>query len=93
MATSQPEITLKDEILLRNCPTRLAFKLPNHQASIAILGQPGAEQLTSPGDLLFVYLGATQLIRAQSVLLSQGELKRLLTFIYQQMEINDVPLD
>lgn len=85
IATTDPEVTLLNETLIHNCPARIALQLPNARASVMVLNQSGAEQLSGHGDLLFAYQNAPKLIRAQGVYLSSNELKQLLTFIYQQI--------
>lgn len=53
LATQQATPDVLTDLLKANFPGRIAFRTANSLESRALLGHPGAERLTRPGDMLF----------------------------------------
>lgn len=64
LATQQPSRNIISGAIQTNLPCRVALTLTSHIESNMILGQKGAERLTSNGDLLYKDFGAPQRLQA-----------------------------
>lgn len=67
LATQRPSADVVTGLLKANIPTKMAFMTTNKVNSIVILDQPGAEELTGKGDMLFLDPAQKGLIRLQGL--------------------------
>ncbi|MBF0246213.1 MAG: hypothetical protein HQL31_13255 [Planctomycetes bacterium] len=74
LATQRPSVDVITGLIKANMPSRIAFKVTNRIDSRTILDQNGADQLLGKGDMLFLPPGRSSLIRAQGVMVSDGEI-------------------
>jgi hypothetical protein len=60
VATQSPDAQIIDTAMRNNFDARIAFRVPDHNASQTILGMSGAQKLSQKGECIFVY-GASAL--------------------------------
>lgn len=68
LATQRPSADVVTGLIKANIPTKIAFMATNKVNSQIILDQPGAEELTGRGDMLFYDPSASGLARLQGLL-------------------------
>ena len=76
LATQRPDSTVVPMLVRSNLPGKIALQVDSEQNSKLILDSPAAAYLLGKGDLIFKRGGA--LIRAQSPMVPQAELEKLL---------------
>ena len=67
-------------------PARIAFRCASRIESQEILGEAGAENLLSNGDMLYLPPGSIRLIRAQGPLVTDQEIQSVVGFIARQAQ-------
>lgn len=77
MATQRPSVDIVTGVLKANFPTRLAFKVASGADSRTILDMPGAEDLISRGDALFLSSDGS-FLRVHSAYISDAEINAML---------------
>ena len=93
ISTQRPDSGVLPGILLANCPTRIAFKTAERNASQLILGTDGAQDLLGLGDMLFIGPGGDEK-RIQGGYADVNETARIIervTSIYGDMKANALP--
>ena len=85
MATQRPDATTITGVIKANFPTRVSFQARSVIDSMTTLGEKGAEQLLSCGDMLFSEAGLTP-VRIHGAFISDPELKRIGDFLRSQGE-------
>ncbi len=96
VATQRPSVDIITGSIKANFPARIAFTVASLMDSRVILDSPGAETLLGKGDMLFLNPLTGQLERSQGVFVSDGEIRRIITWWQQQMgspESKSVPAD
>ena len=83
-ATQRPTANVITGTIKANFNARIAFKVMSSVDSKTILDQTGANRLIGRGDMLIVYPGATDLVRAQCALIETNEVDRVTKFIGNQ---------
>ncbi|CAN5535783.1 hypothetical protein BH09VER1_BH09VER1_23610 [soil metagenome] len=91
VATQTPRADVVTGIIKANIPSRVAFQVASGLDSRVILDQKGAEKLLGQGDLLYLPPASSQLVRAQGVLVTDDEIKRLVEFVVGQAKPNFEP--
>jgi len=86
LATQRPQATVVTGLIKANMPTRIGFRVAAKMDSRIILDQNGAETLLGQGDMLFLKLGASDLIRAQGTFVSEEEVKRIVKHLKEVAE-------
>jgi DNA segregation ATPase FtsK/SpoIIIE, S-DNA-T family len=80
VATQRPSVNVVTGVIKANIPARIAFQVASMQDSRVILDTPGAEKLLGKGDMLYEP-GSGKAVRAQSVLVLDKEIIRIVDFI------------
>lgn len=81
LSTQRPEAKVITGLIKANIPTRIALKVNTLIDSRVILDQSGAEKLLGYGDMLFLSGDSPKPIRIQSPFLTNGEVKKVVTYI------------
>ena len=89
VATQRPSTDVVTGMIKANFPARIAFQVATGVDSRVILDTSGAEELLGSGDMLFVDPAVRAPIRAQGVLISDGEIENVIDYwqqVYEQVE-------
>ena len=85
MATQRPDATTITGVIKANFPTRVSFQARSVIDSMTTLGEKGAEQLLSMGDMLFSEAGRVP-VRIHAAYISDEELTTIGDFLREQGE-------
>ena len=85
MATQRPDATTITGVIKANFPTRVSFQARSRIDSTTTLGEGGAEQLLSCGDMLFSEAGRVP-VRIHGAFIADDELNRIGDFLRAQGE-------
>ena len=85
MATQRPDATTITGVIKANFPTRISFQARSAIDSITTLGEKGAENLLSCGDMLFSEAGWVP-VRIHGAFISDQELTAVGDFLREQGE-------
>jgi S-DNA-T family DNA segregation ATPase FtsK/SpoIIIE len=80
VATQRPSTDVVTGLIKANFPARISFAVASSVDSRVILDTTGAESLLGRGDMLFLPPEAGSPLRAQSVMVSDEEIERAITF-------------
>jgi S-DNA-T family DNA segregation ATPase FtsK/SpoIIIE len=84
VATQTPRADVITGVIKANIPSRIAFQVASKIDSRVILDENGADRLLGQGDMLYLPPSASRLIRAQGVLVTDEEIRRLVDFVSAQ---------
>ena len=84
VATQTPRANVITGVIKANIPSRIAFQVASKIDSRVILDENGADRLLGQGDMLYLPPSASRLIRAQGVLVTDEEIRRLVEFVSAQ---------
>jgi S-DNA-T family DNA segregation ATPase FtsK/SpoIIIE len=84
VATQTPRADVVTGIIKANIPSRISFQVASGLDSRVILDQKGAEKLLGQGDMLYLPPGTSTLVRAQGVLVTDEEIRRLVGYVCSQ---------
>jgi S-DNA-T family DNA segregation ATPase FtsK/SpoIIIE len=84
IATQTPRADVITGVIKANVPCRIAFQVASPLDSRVILDENGAERLLGQGDLLYRPPGTSRLVRAQGVLVTDEEVRRIVEFCSAQ---------
>ena len=84
VATQTPRADVITGVIKANIPSRIAFQVASKIDSRVILDENGADRLLGQGDMLYLPPSASRLIRAQGVLVTDEEIRRLVEFVSGQ---------
>ena len=84
IATQTPRADVITGVIKANVPCRVAFQVASALDSRVILDENGAEKLLGQGDMLYRPPGTSRMVRAQGVLVTDEEVKRLVEFSSNQ---------
>ena len=85
MATQRPDATTITGVIKANFPTRISFQARSNIDSMTTLGEKGAENLLSCGDMLFSEAGRVP-VRIHGAFITDKELKTIGDFLREQGE-------
>jgi S-DNA-T family DNA segregation ATPase FtsK/SpoIIIE len=88
VATQRPSTDVVTGLIKANFPARISFAVASSVDSRVILDGGGAESLLGRGDMLFLPPEAGSPIRAQSAMVSDQEIERVITF-WQETHLQD----
>lgn len=86
VATQRPSVDVITGLIKANIPTRIAFAVASNADSRTILDQGGAEKLLGRGDMLYISSDMPQPKRAQSVLVTDKEIRTVTDFLKREGE-------
>lgn len=86
LATQRPSVNVITGVIKANFPARISFKVASNGDSRVVLDTKGAEQLLGRGDMLLMEPGEPNLIRGQCAMVSDGEIRELVTAIKSQAQ-------
>jgi S-DNA-T family DNA segregation ATPase FtsK/SpoIIIE len=84
IATQTPRADVITGVIKANIPCRIAFQVASKIDSRVILDENGADRLLGQGDMLYLPPSTSRLIRAQGVLVTDDEIRRLVDFVSAQ---------
>ncbi|HET9419241.1 MAG TPA: DNA translocase FtsK 4TM domain-containing protein [Chthoniobacterales bacterium] len=84
VATQTPRADVITGVIKANIPSRIAFQVASKIDSRVILDENGADRLLGQGDMLYLPPTASRLIRAQGVLVTDDEIRRIVEFVSAQ---------
>jgi DNA segregation ATPase FtsK/SpoIIIE, S-DNA-T family len=84
LATQTPRADVITGVIKANIPSRVAFQVASKIDSRVILDENGADRLLGQGDMLYLPPSTSRLIRAQGVLVTDDEIRRLVEFVSAQ---------
>lgn len=84
LATQRPSVNVITGLIKANVPTRIAFNVSSMIDSRVVIDSPGAEKLLGKGDMLYVPPDQAKPTRVQGTFVSDGEIRKLITFIKDQ---------
>lgn len=87
LATQRPSVDVVTGVIKANFPARISFKVASKVDSRTVLDMNGADKLLGKGDMLFMEPSVSKPIRAQSSLVADREIERVVGFIASQREI------
>ena len=86
LATQHPTVAMIKRLIKTHVPARMAFQVDSAKESRIILDQNGAETLMGQGDMLFMPLEGTELVRAQGIKIHDDEISNVVKFWKAQLE-------
>jgi S-DNA-T family DNA segregation ATPase FtsK/SpoIIIE len=86
IATQTPRADVITGVIKANVPCRIAFQVASALDSRVILDENGAERLLGQGDTLYRPPGTSKMIRAQGVLVTDDEIRRVVEHASSQGE-------
>ena len=84
VATQTPRADVITGVIKANIPSRIAFQVASKIDSRVILDENGADRLLGQGDMLYLPPSTSRLIRAQGVLVTDDEIRRVVDFVTAQ---------
>jgi S-DNA-T family DNA segregation ATPase FtsK/SpoIIIE len=84
VATQTPRADVITGVIKANIPSRIAFQVASKIDSRVILDENGADRLLGQGDMLYLPPSVSRLIRAQGVLVTDDEIRRVVEFVSAQ---------
>ena len=105
VATQTPRADVITGVIKANIPSRIAFQVASKIDSRVILDENGADRLLGQGDMLYLPPSTSRLIRAQGVLVTDDEIRRLVDFVsaqsppgfdaamHEKLESTDAPVE
>jgi S-DNA-T family DNA segregation ATPase FtsK/SpoIIIE len=84
VATQTPRADVITGVIKANIPSRIAFQVASKIDSRVILDENGADRLLGQGDMLYLPPSTSRLIRAQGVLVTDGEIHGVVKFVCAQ---------
>jgi len=80
LATQRPSVDVITGVIKANFPYRISFQVSSQVDSRTVLDRVGANKLLGRGDMLYLPAGESKPIRAQSPLIVEEEIERVVKF-------------
>ncbi|MDP3957843.1 MAG: DNA translocase FtsK, partial [bacterium] len=90
LSTQRPSVNVITGLIKANIPARVALQVSSQIDSRTILDQGGAETLLGAGDMLYLSGDMSKPERIQSAYISEGEVKKVTSFLANQYK-DEVP--
>jgi S-DNA-T family DNA segregation ATPase FtsK/SpoIIIE len=84
VATERPSADVITNKIKSNLPGRIALSVASQIDSRTIINSMGAEQLLGNGDMLFSMNGGNNAIRVQGCFVSDGEVRKVVSFVKEK---------
>jgi S-DNA-T family DNA segregation ATPase FtsK/SpoIIIE len=84
IATQTPRADVITGVIKANVPCRIAFQVASALDSRVILDENGAERLLGQGDMMYRPPGTSRMIRAQGVLVTDEEIRKVVEYASEQ---------
>lgn len=81
LATQRPSVDVITGVIKANFPYRISFQVSSRVDSRTVLDMMGAEKLLGKGDMLYMPAGGGKPIRAQSCLITDEEIERVVKYL------------
>jgi DNA segregation ATPase FtsK/SpoIIIE, S-DNA-T family len=89
VATQRPSVEVITGLIKANITSRVAFQVASQVDSRTVFDTSGAEKLLGRGDLLFISSQVSKPKRVQAALVSENEVKKIVSFIVDNNEITE----
>jgi S-DNA-T family DNA segregation ATPase FtsK/SpoIIIE len=86
IATQTPRADVITGVIKANVPCRIAFQVASALDSRVILDENGAERLLGQGDMMYRPPGTSRMVRAQGVLVTDDEIRKVVEHASAQSE-------
>ena len=86
LSTQRPSVNVITGLIKANVPARIALQVASQIDSRTILDMRGAEELLGAGDMLYLGSEMPNPQRVQSAYISETELKKVVTYLIDNME-------
>jgi S-DNA-T family DNA segregation ATPase FtsK/SpoIIIE len=86
IATQTPRADVITGVIKANVPCRIAFQVASALDSRVILDENGAERLLGQGDMMYRPPGTSRMLRAQGVLVTDEEIRKVVEHASAQSE-------
>jgi S-DNA-T family DNA segregation ATPase FtsK/SpoIIIE len=86
IATQTPRADVITGVIKANVPCRIAFQVASGLDSRVILDENGAERLLGQGDMMYRPPGTSRMLRAQGVLVTDEEIRKVVEHASAQSE-------
>ncbi len=86
IATQTPRADVITGVIKANVPCRIAFQVASALDSRVILDENGAERLLGQGDMMYRPPGTSRMLRAQGVLVTDEEIRKVVEHASEQSE-------
>jgi len=83
LSTQRPSVNVITGLIKANVPTRMALQVASQIDSRTILDSGGAESLLGAGDMLYLSADMQKPVRIQTAYISEGEVKKVVSYIKQ----------
>lgn len=86
IATQRPSVDVITGLIKANFPSRISFRVSSRVDSRTIIDTIGAEKLLGMGDMLFIPPGTADQVRIHGSLVTEKEVKEIVTFLKTKAE-------
>lgn len=92
LSTQRPSVEVITGLIKANIPSRIALQVASQIDSRTIIDMAGAEKLLGAGDMLYISGEMSKPIRVQSAFITEGEVKKIVSFLAEHY-VDTIPQD